>query len=312
MELEVGSPAEFASDPVAMESVRALIAEAIGVNEERVTTQLVLEQGRRLAQSDSNVSDSGQVTVRYAINATGVSNTSGVITALSKMKAAPMTDSLTRILDNAGHHHLVEVYHAKVVQINPVEVGIVKPASVAGACVDIPRWTDKARKNSCADYVAQSWCTPEGGYGPGWDAKWGSFADWGGDGVSAAEACCGCGGGHSGAEQEEELLSLISHLSFNDVVIDCVLGACAGLCLALGLAAAYNCATTPRVADEPKEEEADVESSTQRGRKQFAEESPHAAGVPEQFHIGSTGRSSSSSGLSILARGPEPRGYQQL
>merc|ERR1719188_2286803 len=147
------------------------------------------------------------------------------------MKAAPMTDTLTTILDHAGHHHLAEIYHAKVVQISPLEVGKSKPASIAGTCVDIPRWTDKAHDNACADYVAQSWCTPDGGYGPGWDAKWGSFADWGSDGVSVVEACCGCGGGLGGAEQEAGLLSI------SDVVIDCALGACSGLCLALGFVA---------------------------------------------------------------------------
>jgi len=43
--------------------------------------------------------------------------------------------------------------------------------------------------------VEYEWCTAQGDYGERWQQDWGSFADWAMDNVSAAMACCGCGGG---------------------------------------------------------------------------------------------------------------------
>jgi len=46
----------------------------------------------------------------------------------------------------------------------------------------------------CSDYIDKSFCTAEGGYGPGWKSSWGSFDSYAVNGVAATEACCNCGG----------------------------------------------------------------------------------------------------------------------
>ena len=91
---------------------------------------------------------------------------------------------------------------------------------VARACVDCPPGLAKSagdvasgpdtRCDQCADqptapwdvecprYAANEWCTPSGGYGPGWPASMGSFADHASGGVDATQACCACGGGTHG------------------------------------------------------------------------------------------------------------------
>lgn len=37
-------------------------------------------------------------------------------------------------------------------------------------------------------------CTIDGGAGPTWKSRWGTFDDYGHNGFSAAEVCCACGG----------------------------------------------------------------------------------------------------------------------
>jgi len=60
-------------------------------------------------------------------------------------------------------------------------------------CQDKIGWND-TDGDSCATYADDEWCTPTGGYGPGWHEEWGSFADHGKE-LSAPQACCACGGG---------------------------------------------------------------------------------------------------------------------
>ena len=65
-------------------------------------------------------------------------------------------------------------------------------------CIDNPmNWLDSAGDN-CARYIEDNLCTETGGYGAAWGSSSGGetfakYAD--GDGVNAANACCGCGGG---------------------------------------------------------------------------------------------------------------------
>jgi hypothetical protein len=62
-------------------------------------------------------------------------------------------------------------------------------------CVDTPPgWVDSS-DDGCATYVDDLWCTPQGATGSGWSSGWGSIEDWAQNGVSALDACCGCGGG---------------------------------------------------------------------------------------------------------------------
>ncbi|CAE7259997.1 unnamed protein product, partial [Symbiodinium sp. CCMP2456] len=53
-------------------------------------------------------------------------------------------------------------------------------------------WVD-SQGNTCPTYVLNSWCTAEGSYGEGWDFSWGTFASLQNQGLSADQACCGCG-----------------------------------------------------------------------------------------------------------------------
>lgn len=63
-------------------------------------------------------------------------------------------------------------------------------------CVDVPGWQD-AHGANCAAYEAQSYCTPNGAVGSGWNPEWGSMAEHGdGLGRDGLEACCYCGGGN--------------------------------------------------------------------------------------------------------------------
>ena len=65
-------------------------------------------------------------------------------------------------------------------------------------CVDNPNgWTSNAG-SSCSKFVNLHYCTASGGYGPGWQPGWGTFADYANNGVDATQACCGCGGGTGG------------------------------------------------------------------------------------------------------------------
>ena len=60
-------------------------------------------------------------------------------------------------------------------------------------CTNYPVFWRDSLGDSCDDYVAEQFCTPEGDYGPGWRNDWGSFEDSGSP--SATTSCCACGGG---------------------------------------------------------------------------------------------------------------------
>mmetsp|Transcript_31441 Transcript_31441/g.73437 ORF Transcript_31441/g.73437 Transcript_31441/m.73437 type:complete len:857 (+) Transcript_31441:80-2650(+) len=70
----------------------------------------------------------------------------------------------------------------------------------ASACLDVPiTWKDN-QQDGCSAYVDEKLCTHSGGYGPGWNASWGTFEAFAVDGWSAIQACCGCGGGSNSEE----------------------------------------------------------------------------------------------------------------
>jgi len=60
-------------------------------------------------------------------------------------------------------------------------------------CVDAT-WKSKSGRD-CSDYEMGDWCTSRGTPGDGWLEDWGDFKDYGSDGMTAADACCACGGG---------------------------------------------------------------------------------------------------------------------
>ena len=61
------------------------------------------------------------------------------------------------------------------------------------ACNDpLEDWVDSS-VYTCAEYVDNNWCTPDGAYGSGWDMVWGTFGSRQNSGYTAVEACCGCG-----------------------------------------------------------------------------------------------------------------------
>ena len=60
-------------------------------------------------------------------------------------------------------------------------------------CQDQGSWVDTDNLD-CASYVSNNYCL-DGGIGPSWSTSWGTFEDYAVDGVSAAQACCECGGG---------------------------------------------------------------------------------------------------------------------
>eukprot|EP00808_Paulinella_micropora_P003672 g38607.t1 len=69
--------------------------------------------------------------------------------------------------------------------------------SDTNACIDYD-WSD-ADGDTCSVYERLQWCTPQGGYGPGWDLELnGPFSRWATGGVDATKACCACGGGTGG------------------------------------------------------------------------------------------------------------------
>ena len=65
-----------------------------------------------------------------------------------------------------------------------------------GDCQDsIANWQD-SEGDTCADYALYQWCTPDGGYGLGWNVTDGlNFSDYAQDGGTAADYCCAGGGG---------------------------------------------------------------------------------------------------------------------
>eukprot|EP00035_Acanthoeca_spectabilis_P031759 m.15679 g.15679 ORF g.15679 m.15679 type:complete len:425 (+) comp4949_c0_seq1:254-1528(+) len=84
-------------------------------------------------------------------------------------------------------------------------------------CVDLEGWVDSDGDN-CATWVAERWCTADGTQGDGWDSSWGvvsSFTDR--NGISAARACCGCGGGGARSHFRDALTTSVSTATCTDV-----------------------------------------------------------------------------------------------
>ena len=50
---------------------------------------------------------------------------------------------------------------------------------------------------TCILYEGADWCPPDGEEGSGWDHFWGHFHGFASHGMSAKQACCGCGGGNT-------------------------------------------------------------------------------------------------------------------
>ena len=69
------------------------------------------------------------------------------------------------------------------------------PTPTARHCSNAPPdWAD-SHGDDCTKYVTHLYCTSSGGYGPGWDAAFGTFESRAVGGIDAVGACCGCGGG---------------------------------------------------------------------------------------------------------------------
>lgn len=63
---------------------------------------------------------------------------------------------------------------------------------IAPSCSDTQKdWQDSSGR-TCVQYHENGWCTPDGGYGLGWQTSWGLFSLYGG----ADQVCCVCGGGN--------------------------------------------------------------------------------------------------------------------
>ena len=75
----------------------------------------------------------------------------------------------------------------------------------AKECFDLPlfdgnTWAD-LDGDGCSFYTSRSWCDAEGHEGPGWGLGGDSMEDYAVHGLSAAKACCGCGGGFRPEQQ---------------------------------------------------------------------------------------------------------------
>ena len=73
-------------------------------------------------------------------------------------------------------------------------------------CEDTPGWNSMNGRTDCHYYVSNNWCFSDGTPGLGWSdgtpgLGWsdGSGFEQGTGGLTAAEACCGCGGGSTGS-----------------------------------------------------------------------------------------------------------------
>lgn len=73
------------------------------------------------------------------------------------------------------------------------------PQGGSDACQDIPGWADSTG-STCDEYTSLGWCTLTGELGPNWKPDWGTFSRYTHEGKSAADACCGCGGGRGGSK----------------------------------------------------------------------------------------------------------------
>jgi len=63
----------------------------------------------------------------------------------------------------------------------------------SSTCQDQEGWQD-IQEFTCLDYQLLDWCTPDKGYGTGWQTTWGTFQTFAANEVDATMACCACGG----------------------------------------------------------------------------------------------------------------------
>lgn len=85
-----------------------------------------------------------------------------------------------------------------------VSTTVVAPAPVPSPspeCSDLPLGWKSSEGDPCSIYQLNSYCTPEGREGAGWDScSWGPITDYADShGISALDACCACGGGSNPA-----------------------------------------------------------------------------------------------------------------
>ena len=71
------------------------------------------------------------------------------------------------------------------------DAGYSRLGGYTAACQDDLSWRSLTG-SSCLDYTSNMLCA-EGTYGPAWNVDFGTFADWGTDGIDASHACCECG-----------------------------------------------------------------------------------------------------------------------
>lgn len=249
-------------------------------------------QGESAAAAPGNATMMGKVLAQYTIDVAGLGGAGRVVKALSHLEAGQMTQMFGAMFEQAGHHDLAQAYSANITQTTFLGGAAGHDASSSGGmCSDFPAaWTGKNSKYACVDYVAQSWCTPTGGYGTAWDQKWGSFADWGSAGFSAAEACCGCGGGEDASTNE-------SDMGLDEAIFDGLVGAGGGVLLALLFGTVWwCCCRTPPGSSGTAQGEApqDLEASPHAGSGTLAGEPLDGASSPERYYIGTKGPNATS------------------
>ena len=70
---------------------------------------------------------------------------------------------------------------------------------------------------SCRLYEGAKWCTDTKQIGPGWNGFWGQLDGFTAHGMSAKEACCGCGGGNKNPDDSEPLYDGIPSYPYAEV-----------------------------------------------------------------------------------------------
>jgi hypothetical protein len=80
------------------------------------------------------------------------------------------------------------------------------PSPPPPTCNDHPKSWRSSEGDSCCAFVWDEYCTPEGGEGPSWDHKaWGPISNYADkNGISALQACCGCGGGTNKTASDDD------------------------------------------------------------------------------------------------------------
>ena len=77
-------------------------------------------------------------------------------------------------------------------------------------------WSDSMHF-SCKLYEGAKWCTDNKQTGPGWNRFWGQLDGFTAHGMSAKDACCGCGGGNKNPDDSEPLYGGVSSYPYAEV-----------------------------------------------------------------------------------------------